>query len=235
MNKAKQEKKDDVLNIFFAFLKITDNKDEIFISKDEVEELLSRITCNSEKYGFINEYDYPDLSSKALKRNKYINYVNLGNEISFSMPEEDAKAILDRNQKLIWIIHNLTTIDGINDDLKHLTNNSIVFNCQDPNTSYTIGNTFIGASNKFNDLYTDGEVTILEDYDFYKRVKVDNATYTLFTATEDDSLVGGVITANHLEPLSIYSYLQEGLNFYKGINQGIYSHKDEHILIKRRQ
>ena len=234
MNKVEYDKKEDVLNVLFAYLRQGTKTDEVFVLRNEIVELINRIKLNGKNYPFINEYDYPDLSIENIKKNNFVNYINLSDEISYTMSKRMSNNIIKRNDRLIWIIHNLSTIDGINTDLKELTNSKVVFSCKNPDDIFTVGEVSNIYGTRRNDLYTDGKVTVLEDYGYGKKVKVDKASFAMYSAFEDDSLVGAVIQANLLDPRLIFTYLQEASSFYKGQIRDTYDEKTSNVLIKRR-
>jgi hypothetical protein len=208
-------KKDSFLNIMFAMM-ITDNKyEEKYLKVSDLQDLIEKINSVSDRYPYLHEYDMPDLGADAIKKNRHVDYVSLDNEIAFRMGAKEAEKIIKRNNNLVQMITNFAFIDTFNDDVMNLTGNTVVFDCHNPNTEYLLGYVDSGAELKENKIFTDGDVTILEENDFAKKVKVSNASYVIQSAYEDNRLVAGLVKANYVHPTFLTFLMFEVRDFYR--------------------
>ncbi len=229
---SKLEDKDNILNVLFALVRENDDSEHLFIDKKDIEDVLDNIKKVRDHFPYLDLYDMPDLSANALKRNRHVLYVTVTDEIAFDIDKEEADELIERNQELVAIISGFALIDQFNALIMAMTGNKFCFEKQDPNSVYELAYQFYGANKKRHELYTDGKITVLEEQPNYKKVKVDNATYAIYSAYEGNNVIGAIIKSNDINPYHLEMLLEEVKNLSIGNKTG-YEAKDK-ILMKRR-
>lgn len=219
---SKAKKRDSFINIMFAMMIGDDKKEQQHIKISEIQNMINKIISlreslkdrEKDKYSYIKEYDMPDLSINAIKNNKHVENIDLDDDIAFRMGAKEAARIIIRNPELVRLITNFAYIDSFNEDLMGLTDNTIVFDCHNPNDEYLLGYVYTGNEQKENKLVTDGIIKIVEQNEFSKKVKVERASYVIFSSYENNALLAAVVKADILHPTFLTFLMFEARDFY---------------------
>ena len=123
--------KDDIIDVLFALLKeiylADENDNEIFVSISEFDSIIDRLMTASQKMDFLKLYDMPDLTTKGIKKSKYVDYVALDGEIGFHMDNESCLRILNRNKKLVRLIRQINASDRFGAELRDMAGGKLDF------------------------------------------------------------------------------------------------------------
>ena len=225
--------KDNLLNIIFALTIKDDSDEEQYLKLDDIEDLISKLVAVGEKYPYIHEYDLPDLSPENIKKNRHVDYIGLDKEVAYHMGLKESRRILKRNENLVNLISNFAAAESFSGDVMEFTNNTVIFDCHNPNIEYELGFVNNGQEKKENKLLTDGKINIIEQTENYKKVKIEDATYTIQAAYEDDRLKAAIVKTHFVHPSFLTFLMFEVRDFYKE-QFGSYEESEKPSVLRKR-
>ena len=197
---------------------------EMFLKISDVRRIVFDLIRAGDKTPELHEYDLPDLNPAVIIQNEHVDYIALDEEIAYRMEEEEAIAIIARNDELVrtistheyarYIVEECKAFDK---DCKGLTNNIAAFIYAEPNNVYDIGFYDTGGDKAENKLFTDGTVTVLEERYGFKKVKVENATFVINSSFEQGELAHADVICHNVDPSNLDFLIFDVRDFGRGI------------------
>ncbi len=206
MQEAKQ--RDNLLNVIFALTVRNNDSKRHCVHLDFVKEVVDKINMFSGNASYVREYDIPSLEPSNIKKNSHVDFVSDDKDIGYHMDYEESQKILNRNEDLVRLIVNFDCITEFNKEVEKISDGRMVYDFNSPDNFYELIYYNDGMDYRENILLTDGDVDVITQNDFYKLVKVNNATYSILAAYDENGLTNSIVRNEIVHPV-VFNLLKE--------------------------